>query len=212
MTENTDYQELAERTHELLAGPNAPLVRRASPQQFGWRLWLISPKDHRLVSPFTFVPYDSASITAHCKHGNVIPHPDCVCGVHYVPNVVHFSQSLKAILESGGFRFRDATTGEEIPVVIPQTNVALTFGAAVGRTAYDKKQFKTWGERPMRSAEYRILHICVPDGGVSPRILEHRYNVPVTYGIDADSAIRAELRFNRRALLLEATVVAGGDG
>lgn len=209
MNEN-DYDGFVERVHQLLEGENAPLVRRASPKRFGWRLWLISPKDGRLASSFTYTPCDTATVTATCDHGNTVPSDDCVCGVHYVPNVVHFARSVETILEANGIRWSRADTSDEIPVGMPRSHIALTFGAAVGRIALDNKPLEKWGERPMRSSVYRILHICVPRDFAHHRVLEHRYKVPVTFGTDPRSALRAELMFNKRALQLEAAITAGG--
>lgn len=167
--------------------------------RYGWRLWLIAPKQRLLMPPMalhtlptegdlrTALP-QSATINASCAHGNVPPSPWCPCGVHYVHDTAAFFDTAQTLWN------------REYEVQLDRRIVAVSFGVASGGPVLlDHRQVESWqGVRPYRAARFTILGLMV-QGSTYFRDLALTYRVPVsTKGLTAAQGRRLEARLRQQ--------------
>ncbi|GAC81157.1 hypothetical protein SAMN04488550_1175 [Gordonia malaquae] len=167
-------------------------LRRDHVYDFGWRYWKVGPNG-LLASPLVASEYDAPVIVASCHHGHTPPSPECSCGIFYVHDMFHFTDTLDFL--SGQPRF-DAS------------GIVATWGVALNGHEVDRSA-ERWGIRPRRTGRYRILGIMTGGPGFDLRKLRETYSCPLVEGINLKHAWAIESLWDETAPESFADVVKG---
>ena len=139
------------------------------PGRYGWRFWALDG-DGRLISPFTGATVDAGTLEVDCDRcGDDCPHPDCTCGIHFMPNAPSLMSSypfsyftMPGTTEAA----RPADSADLGDVLVMRQirdgalSFALTYGVALGGLAQD------WTARSgnvIRAKRFHLLAAMIPD-------------------------------------------------
>lgn len=142
--------------------------------RFGWRYWELSEEGH-LRSPYAHGgSIRTPIIRSACSNGHTPPHPNCTCGIYYVPSWFPFYETVRAL---------DWTKRLQLD------RVALTFGVALDGVELDPSRDR-WVMKPRRTGRYRILGI-LSDATLDGELAGF-HHCPVLRGINDQQAYLLE--------------------